>query len=382
MGNIKHYDIAIIGKGITGLSSAYALRSAGYQICFSNDKTETSTTQVSAKMISGGFIDNFTRISQRHGLANAISAWRFANLAFDATLDFAREHDVPFKIGTRVRLIETEDERVESLKAVEQLNQADFNSHFQASVPQGSVNLSGQQIDAPRAATIEKSRMLKVLEDKTGNIPTIDRTRSIHRERDHFVIQSESETIYAEVVILACHLGLRDLVPSLKDVFVPSQDQWHRFQTAEGVTLPFPVGSLITWKHGHYWASIESKNQLCVGGARFLRPMAGFEAEASELNEKVRQHLPLAWIKYFPTVPLIKPLDQRPGLDIRPCDEMPIIGPLFGDSGIFIGAGYMGQGLSLGFRAGQSLANLVLGKSDDLPRFFWPERHRSLSETK
>ena len=379
MQNIKHYDIAIIGKGITGLSSAYALRESGYKICFSDDPLESSATEASAKMITGGFIDNFTRISQRHGLDHAKSAWEFADQAFDALLFFAKTHDIPYKIGSRIRLIETEDERIESLKAVEQLRAAGFESLFTESLPEGALHLFGQQIDAPRAATLEKSRLLKTLSSKTSQIPSIDRTLSLHKEKNHFVLKTASETILAEVVILANHLGIRNLLPSLREVFVPSQDQWLRLSTRDGVTLPFPVGSVLTWRHGHYWASVEKRNQICLGGARFFRPMAGFEAEAPELNDKVSRHLPEAWAKYFPDALLESILEQQPGLDIRPCDEIPVIGPMFGESGLFVGAGYMGQGLSLGFKAGQSLANIVLGKPDELPRFFWPERHRSLS---
>lgn len=379
MQTTKHYDIAIIGKGITGLSSAYGLRNSGHSLCFSHDASEESATSLSAEMITGGFIDNFTRISQRHGLSNATVAWAYSHRAFDEVLAFAKAHDIPYKIGKRIRLIETEDEREESKKAVEQLQKAGFPSQLEDSLPAHATHLLAQQVDEPKAAWIEKKRLLNVLEQATKGVPTHGKTRSITREKNHFVIKTDLETFHAEVVILACHLGIRTLVPSLKEVFVPSQDQWLRMQTENDAVLPFPIGTVLTWRHGHYWAQVERSNQLCLGGARFFRPLAGFEAEKRELSEKVSQHLPEAWAKYFPNTKLAKQLAAEPGLDIRPCDEMPVIGPMFGESGLFLGAGFMGQGLSLGFKAGQSLANIVLGKSDELPRFFWPERHRSLS---
>jgi glycine/D-amino acid oxidase-like deaminating enzyme len=69
------------------------------------------------------------------------------------------------------------------------------------------------------------------------------------------------------------------------------------------------------------------------------------------------------------------------GLDCRPCDELPIIGPMFGESRILVGTGYMGLGLSWGFLAGKCLANLVAkGKSPMLPSRLTPARLRSLEQ--
>lgn len=376
---VKHYDIAIIGKGITGLSSAFHLRKSNHSLGFFADLSDLSTTAMSAQLICGGFIDNFTRISQRHNIQNAAAAWAYSNRAFDELKAFAETHDISFRIGQRVRLIETEDEKNESLKAVDQLQQSGFSSHCHEQLPPGASNLLAQQIDEPRAAWIDKDRLIEVLNEATQSIPTHDKVLKIDREKNHFVLRTATQSVHAEAVVLACHLGLRTLLPNLREVFIPSQDQWLRIQTKNQTALPFPVGTVLSWRHGHYWALVEKSHQLVLGGARFFRPLAGFEAEKKELSEKISKHLPEAWNKYFPDIKLDKVIGEEPGLDIRPCDEMPLIGPMFGDSGMFLAAGFMGQGLTLGFKAGQSLANIVLEKADDLPRFFWPERHRSLS---
>ena len=65
--------------------------------------------------------------------------------------------------------------------------------------------------------------------------------------------------------------------------------------------------------------------------------------------------------------------------EIVPCDELPLMGPMFGDSRILLAAGYMGTGLTLGFQAGKCLAQLISsGSAPSLPRRLWPERLRSL----
>jgi glycine/D-amino acid oxidase-like deaminating enzyme len=374
----EHYDIAIIGGGITGLSAAYHLSQTSYRVCISENAYPESTSEASAEMITGGFIDNYTRIAQRHGNDLAKSAWTYSCSAFDETIAFAKGQGIPYEAGQRLRLIETEDEKTESLKAVQQLRKAGFASEFDIKLPLGSHNLLGIQVDGPRAAWIEKDKLLNVL--RLGSQRCIRRgfTQTLTRDNDHFLMTTTSGPIRAELVILASHLGIRTLLPNLKEALVPSQDQWLRFRTKDEAVIPFPIGTVLTWRHGHYWAQVERKDRLCLGGARFLRPLAGFEASKAELSEKISTHLPEAWAKYFPGIRLEALVDQKPGLDIRPCDELPLIGPMFGESGVFIGTGYMGQGLSLGFKAGQSLASIVLGKKDDLPRCLWPERLRNL----
>jgi glycine/D-amino acid oxidase-like deaminating enzyme len=373
----QHYDIAIIGGGITGLSSAYHLaKSKDPKICLSSID-ERSASRSSANMITGGLIDNFTRIVQRHGLEKAQLSWNYANQAFDAVLEFAKLHGIQTKQGERIRLIEMPDEFEESKKAIAQLNDAGFKSRMNKA-PEGSEQLLGLQADGDRAAYIDSQGLLNFLEQSIAGVARVAKTTRVVREAQQFKIETEKESFTAEIVIYANHLNISQFLPGLKEVLVSSQDQWLRMQTDSGA-LPFAPGTVLSWRHGHYWAHIESERELTLGGARFLRPLAGFEADQAELSEKVSKNLPEAWAKYFPKLPLTKTIASKASLDIRPCDEIPVIGPMFGETGIFLSAGYMGQGMSLGFKAGQSLAQLVLGKSDELPRFFWPERHRSLA---
>ena len=66
-------------------------------------------------------------------------------------------------------------------------------------------------------------------------------------------------------------------------------------------------------------------------------------------------------------------------LGIRPCDELPIIGPMFGDSRILLSTGYMGSGLAMGFGGGKAVSELILsGRCHWLPYGLHPQRLRTL----
>ena len=114
-------------------------------------------------------------------------------------------------------------------------------------------------------------------------------------------------------------------------------------------------------------------------GARFLRHWAGIEATTAEVKEDITQHLIGKGREWF-GFKGISEVDSGAILDCRPCDELPVIGPMFGQNRILVGAGYMGAGLALGFAAGNALAEIVhTGKTTHLHSGLTPARLRSLS---
>lgn len=382
MGAIQHYDIAIIGAGITGLSASYHLQKAGLRnIGLFAD--QTSLTEHAAGMICGGLIDNFTRISQRHGLQKAKDVWAFSVRAYQELENFAAAHGIPLQQGKRLRLIENRDEWEEAGKAVAELEGQGFPSRLLSAVDAGSMGLGssprllGMQVDGVPSGIINVPALLKALLDDSALGTPGPKITHFEIQSDGVILEAEGRSIKAEIVVLANHLNIRDFLPQLNEVLVSSQDQWHSFELS-GAELPMPPGSLLTWTHGHIWALVEDWHRIRIGGARFMRPMAGFEADEAVLNDKVQVFLRQAWDKLFPQHPVLEVLRSQAGLDIRPCDELPLIGPLFGESRVLLGGGFMGQGLVLGFAAGKALANLALGLPYELPRSLWPERHRSL----
>jgi glycine/D-amino acid oxidase-like deaminating enzyme len=107
--------------------------------------------------------------------------------------------------------------------------------------------------------------------------------------------------------------------------------------------------------------------------------LAGIGAEEALVDNKITDFLVTRLKETFLGIKDLKVLKTVAGLDCRPCDELPVVGPLFGNSRILLAGGFMGLGISQGLFAGLGLADLVVtGQSVALPRLIYPERLRSL----
>ncbi len=384
----QHFDLAIIGDGITGLSAAlHLLRLGAPRICLIRSGGQVSASSKAAGLISGGCLDNVTRISHRHGLDAAASLWDWTQTAFERLVSFAEEQELPFTQAKRVRWITTEDEMAEAELAVKQFKQIGLPAELmsqpaalrQGYGPQGPCR--GVQLDGTGAAFIDAQKLLGVLREKTKNIESLNRARRLESKGGTISIETDDGTIEAEAVIIANHLSMAELLPPLREALVAYADQWHEWEIdSTNTSLPVAPGTLFSWRHGHYWGGITGSNRVRLGGARFLRPLAGFEASSAPLESKIEEHLLSAWNEIFPQNRLKNLVRSEAGLDCWPNDELPLVGPMFGEPRILLATGFMGQGMAMGFYAGCCLAELVQGLRPPLPRLLWPERHRHLPE--
>jgi glycine/D-amino acid oxidase-like deaminating enzyme len=139
-------------------------------------------------------------------------------------------------------------------------------------------------------------------------------------------------------------------------------------------------GNLLLSDFSQYWISVTSDRKLRAGGARYLRKWAGVEAIEAHLDEKITSTVKKRIESLF-DVKLSNPTLQHALLELRACDEIPIIGPMYDDSRVLMAGGYMGSGLTLGCAAGRGLSEFIIeGRSKTVPAIFHPKRLRSLAE--
>jgi glycine/D-amino acid oxidase-like deaminating enzyme len=385
----QHFDVVVIGSGVTGLAARMHLETIGAgSVALSHSTNLASTSRLAAGFLSGGQTDNFTRVSHAHGADFAAALWRFGDTAFDATLTFCKEHGVRVASGRRVRLITSEAELVEAERAVRELETHGLDAALH-DAPSGhplagelSPRVLGVQDDGPRGAVIDTPALLETLL-RAGSSPSLAPVAAIEDKGSRLSLRlTDGSHVSCEVAVVATHLAIGSLIPELKPALVSFADQWNPVCLATGADAHAwsKPGIVYSANHTYEWGAVTGKSSFVLGGGRYLRPWAGIEAERAEVDEAITKHLLGQFRKTFAfgaTVESAGPAQAL--LDCRPCDELPVIGPMYGNGRLLLATGYMGQGLTTGLLAGKCLAELIAnGKAPELPRRLWPERLRSL----
>jgi glycine/D-amino acid oxidase-like deaminating enzyme len=396
---ILNKQVAIVGAGITGLSTAAHLRELGVNdFILIDSASRDQATKSSPGIALKGFWDNYTRISHAHGPEFGAELWHTTHRGFDALRSYLGREKIAHDVGMRIRLIVAEDELVEAGKAIQQLNQAGFgaelircDSNMRKEYGLGERVLAIQNEGPNTGMTFDPNDLIGSLRDKIDDSSLLKtKATKIEASAKGVAIHTEMKTVHCDLVVLACHLNIRAFVPEIRSALVPVADQWS-VMTGGGsfASLRMTEGSLRMTKattpnvfsafHSYEWGAITAPGRFIFGGGRFLRPLAGIEAEAPSVETKIENFLKGQLAKNFADIGTPSIESSTGGLECRPCDELPVIGPMFGEDRILLATGYMGNGFVLGFLAGRYLAQLIaIGKGTDIPNQLWPRRLRSL----
>lgn len=381
------YQVLIVGAGVTGLSCAFHLKKQGIKsVAVAAAGPPLQAAETAAGLACGGQLDNFTRVSHAHGDDFAAQLWHMGDAGFSSLVAFCQKQKVEIACGDRIRLIVSDPEVAEAEKAVAALRQ--HNPGVKLINPQSDSrwrNVFSHRVlsiqDEGLAGAILDAKSLLCALEQNSDFQIIPNLQQLESSASGISAMTENGDIYrAEIVILACHLDIRSYIPPLRDALVSVADQWGMATLSQPLTKALRPGTYWSANHTYEWGGLcHESNKMIVGGGRYLRPMAGIEAEAAPYEDKIESHLETQVLKTFLGIDALQTKRGTSGLDCRPCDELPIVGPMFGDQRLLVATGFMGSGLSMGFMAGACLAELIVhGRSPGLPRRLWPERLRSM----
>ena len=386
----KHtdYDIIVVGAGLTGLSTAYHLaRKGSCKIAVvSSLKIPTLSSQICSMALAGS-LDNFTRISHQWGQEKAEKVWKFYHEAYEFAFSFVEKKKLAHKKGRRIRIVTAMDEKIEIEKACSELKALSFKASYCdnmiGSFPYVKKEITAVQDEGMTGGWIDSGEILKFFREKLkeDKVDFIDaEVKSLNSSQSEVTLELDSGVnIKSEAVVLCCHQGIGKLLPNLSPSLVTYQDESVLLSFENSSSFAPPVGLSFSYFHGYLWGCFLDENRLQLGGARFLRENAGIGSFAAASSEKVKSHLLHEAANLFSCVAHPKIEKSSYGLEIKPSDELPVMGPMFGEERILLATGFSGQGLTLGLYAGRYLAELLLDeKGSEHLRMFWPERFRSL----
>jgi glycine/D-amino acid oxidase-like deaminating enzyme len=107
----RQVDVAIVGSGHTGLSSALTLVRAGRSVAVfdSQDPGEGASSR-NAGYVGRSLKHSFAQISEDEGLERAITVFRDMRAAFDYVLDLVQTEQIDCKLRQRGRFIAAQDQ--------------------------------------------------------------------------------------------------------------------------------------------------------------------------------------------------------------------------------------------------------------------------------
>lgn len=371
-------QVVIVGGGITGLSTAYHLNQLGIdEITIIDDPNGLTTSRSGAGFVLGSLFDNITRIAHAYGLPFASQIYRFSQQAWQSLGNFCQQRGVPFETAGHRRLIISTNEKIEATKAVSLFREGGFAAQLLPVDQQlyDSKRVCALQNDAIGGGYLDLQKLFANLTVKARFIKA--KVTTINSDGSCLV---DGRTLTSELIVVAAHHQIAELIADLREIVIPYSDQWSVFRLATASNF-LRRGQIYTANHGHEWAVVADSNTLHLGGARFLRRFAGIGDAQPYVDNKISNYLARRFADYLPSLRGQLQLATTTALiGVRPCDELPIIGPMYGNDRLLLACGYMGNGLSWGFQAGKCLAELIAnGQSASLPRQLWPERLRSIS---
>lgn len=384
----NHLDVLIIGTGITGLSCAYHLKQRGYKkIALLEDPCNQSISSQVPGYAVPGMADHFTRLSHVLGKSAASRIWRFGDESFEALRDFSNAHiarnfAVPKAAASRrLRIATHKAERKELSQAQNDMLSLGFDV---GALEQSFVK---SWLSAADALVLEENLGSYVVDTKSvldylAAGQRIDQAPALSLEKSSFgrlKVKTKLGSYEALMVVVACHLESQRLAPDLPEaILVPYADQWVRLEAdLPESMLQMGVGTFITTDFGYYSVFIDSPRSICLLGGRQFRHLAGVGQAHATWNERSFKEACKRLAELFPGITLGNKIAANAIAGCRPCDDMPLIGPLAGMPEVLVAAGFIGQGLSQGFYAGSCLATLIdHGSCARLPRDLYPERFR------
>lgn len=379
---MKSYDVIIVGRGLTALSTAWHLKRLGIRrVCLIGPTpTPDNCHSLLANYALASLHDNVTRAVHNLGPEVAKDLMLLARSGLFELTSHLERWNIDRAFGQIIRLGLSQHESQEMKIATNWLEANGYPAHHEQKTSEFK-NCNSVQYDGAASISFDAGALIRKLEihsecdvESTNVLSTEPIGNSIRLKT------SCGQMFESEVAVLACHQDIKNLLPVLAPTLVNHADQLVEFDIQSGIPGT-NRGDHVIAGHGQFWFTHTYKNTLAAGGAKFMRTWGGVEATEATASLPISLNIKQTFEKLL-GLKLSEPKSAVGFIELLACDELPIIGPMFGNSRILIASGFMNSSLSFRLAAGRGIAEFIAeGRSQTVPETFLPRRLRSLPES-
>lgn len=364
----SHYDVAIVGAGIAGLSMAYWLENLNPKlkiVIIDKGSMGTGASGRNAGFITCGSAEHFNKLNQQFGLAKATEIWRYSEDNRKLLLAEIIQGDnlsVDFEsTGSCTVAASSEDWiRYQSLTATMlaanvdvELIDGQYLEKFY-----GVQNAVGA-IQYKHDGLLHPIKLLKKIKSKLKNTRFLlnAEVNSYKATGPDWTLQLPQKEIIAHKIVF-CLNGYADtVVPELKELVRPQRGQIIVTEPLK----PFIKGPCYLTKYLCYFRQLPA-GELLIGGFR-NQDLEAENTNKDEISEKIQSALDDFAKSYFKNTKAIKIQHRWSGIMGFTPDGQMILGEHPQKKNTFVMAGCSGHGMGLSFHAAKTLAEAVGGKT-------------------
>jgi len=379
-------DIAIIGGGFTGLTTAYFLKK--YEPSINVALLESEVIGFGASGRNGGFSMTLFGLDLgitvlRFGKQKALEAHRYMEQSVDLVQQLVKQHNIDSDYEHPGFLrVATSDKHVKKLKkeielahklgitGIEWLDEKETKEQVNSPIYKGAWW-------EPKCGLLNPAKqargLKKIIEEKGVKVYEKSPVIEITRERK-FLLKTPTGSVKSEKMVFATN-AYSHLIPQLKRKQCP---------VFTYIVLTEPLNenhfNEIGWKNRqgiedsrnlvHYYR-LTKDNRLLMGGRDITIPFGSDMNK--DYNEKIFKQLEDDIVKTFPSLKGIKITHRWGGPVSVTLDLAPVIGFL-GDKNAIYSIGCIGHGVSLTHMNGWTIAELLLEKETERTNIFFVNR--------
>ena len=349
-------DAIVIGGGVTGCACALALAQDGMRVRLH----EAREIAGGASGRNGGFALRggampYDEARRQLGGEAAKRLWQLTERYLGRLAELAGDAYRP--VGS-VRLAADAAERDELRAEYDALCQDGFGADWLDELPPTLAGRFRGAIRHPRGGALQPARWVRRLAGLAAEAGA--------EIREHSRLDSLDQ-IDATRVVIATDGYSQGLLPELEAVVQPTRGQVVATEPLAQQLFPCPHYA----RHGFdYWQQLPD-GRLLAGGRRDTT-LEAENTNVEETTELIQARIEELVRELLGRLPRIT--HRWAGLFGTTADRLPLVGPVRGDEGVWVAAGYSGHGNVMGLACGELVAQAILGRPAPELEFFDPAR--------